>query len=1179
MKRLLYLIPACAVLAVPATLQADYYKNPEALFSTRPDPSKSLTHLTNFGPVGVSLDLIQPDFTIRIKTIEPGSPADKTGQLKPGMIIESINGETLADIDPRIQLGNMITQAEAADGRLVLKVADKPGAASRSVTVQIEPLGRYSPTWPVDCPKSDKIVRNYAEYLKSEGAQQGFGSLGMLFLLSTGDASDLEHVRKWARAKPKELAHGFHTWNAGYGNLALAEYYLRTGDKEVLPAIQAVVDNALRAENNGGWGNRAPIANLNYGGGGGHLNAGGVALVTFLVLAKECGAEMPDEDFLRVLRHFYRWAGRGNVSYGDGKPELGYVDNGKNGKLAYALAVAADLSPQKDRSIYARGSEVMAQYGFYSTSFMLHGHTGGGIGEIWRSASMGLLHDKQPEKYRSFMDERRWHYEMSRRFDGSFNILGGERYDNNSWGAGYAWTYTVPRKTLRMTGAPASPYAVPYELPERLWGTAADEDFLDYRPIPYADGTRPVFADNLREGAAIALLAKRKASLSDDELRKYLRHPEISTRHYFLGPVAKRELPFVLEMLGDPDARMRQIGLVAVVRNPEKFLKPATVEVAARMLADDDEAWYVKISALDLLAKADVDTIVSHVDRIVPYLEHEEWWLAHSALEALTRVVADKRVYRKVLPAISELLETNHVYNLTAPLRWGKMPEYLRAADPEVAAFARQELKEAYTNFVEFEHEIDAVTDRINPGMREDIATLVANVPGGYDLLFQLAKQRDPNAPLPYEDIFLNADPAKFSPELKQEIAKLVEQRLIPRYIAANRKRLLSERENEVFKASFGYGEPRLFGLVDLYRQIGVNDYDWKVFGPDPNSMQWRYHSFDPPEKLAWDSPKPRYREVSLPAGMEDWYQPAFDAAAKGWESGAQPFGARNGELVTASRGDCPLDFCRHTEPMKTLWEKEVMLLRGKFTFPEMKDGYRYRLIMGGMSHVGSGEGYRIYINGKPFTERETGVGRRQGAKPIGQHIDKSWWPEFSGQEVDIAVISFMGIHKGVKSRHMSLWVQEMQVPELSDEVMIRSAAALPMTSSDWQALQDLDDNDLDTEVGKFHWDGEFAANPALAGEWKSIGITSDPESFDPKARPDTRNLRLPQLNLLPSGKTQELFLIHSGNILMNLETNEALKMEFKTLDGTDYLFIEQGGFATKRGMDWRPNWEVLTRQ
>jgi len=54
---------------------------------------------------------------------------------------------------------------------------------------------------------------------------------------------------------------------------------------------------------------------MNYG--RGHLNAGGTGVVTFLMLAKQCGAEIDDSLLHRTLTHFFRYAGRGINPYGD----------------------------------------------------------------------------------------------------------------------------------------------------------------------------------------------------------------------------------------------------------------------------------------------------------------------------------------------------------------------------------------------------------------------------------------------------------------------------------------------------------------------------------------------------------------------------------------------------------------------------------------------------------------------------------------------------------------------------------------------------------------------------------------------------------------------------------------------------------------------------------------------
>ncbi len=75
--------------SLPATAAAgSFYGNPEGLFSTRPDDTKSLNTIGRLGPVGMGIELIQPAFTMRIKNIEEGSPAAATGKLKTGQIIE-----------------------------------------------------------------------------------------------------------------------------------------------------------------------------------------------------------------------------------------------------------------------------------------------------------------------------------------------------------------------------------------------------------------------------------------------------------------------------------------------------------------------------------------------------------------------------------------------------------------------------------------------------------------------------------------------------------------------------------------------------------------------------------------------------------------------------------------------------------------------------------------------------------------------------------------------------------------------------------------------------------------------------------------------------------------------------------------------------------------------------------
>ena len=72
-------------------------------------------------------------------------------------------------------------------------------------------------------------------------------------------------------------------------------------------------------------------------------------LIGVALLAKECGAKVDEEQLRRVLVHWYRMAGRGNNSYRNNRPEGSFVDNGKNGLVAFAMAAAASLTPEGER--------------------------------------------------------------------------------------------------------------------------------------------------------------------------------------------------------------------------------------------------------------------------------------------------------------------------------------------------------------------------------------------------------------------------------------------------------------------------------------------------------------------------------------------------------------------------------------------------------------------------------------------------------------------------------------------------------------------------------------------------------------------------------------------------------------------------------------------------------------
>jgi hypothetical protein len=158
------------LLSSPLWAQETYYKEPP-LFSLHPQEKgwRAPYTIDRFGPVGMGIELAYPAFGMKVKNVEKDSPAEATGKLKPGQIIESINGVVLKELDPRVILGQIITKAEAGDGLVKLKIKDDAAAAAQEVVVKIPVLGAYSKGWPLKCQKSEKIVRGMADYLTKSG--------------------------------------------------------------------------------------------------------------------------------------------------------------------------------------------------------------------------------------------------------------------------------------------------------------------------------------------------------------------------------------------------------------------------------------------------------------------------------------------------------------------------------------------------------------------------------------------------------------------------------------------------------------------------------------------------------------------------------------------------------------------------------------------------------------------------------------------------------------------------------------------------------------------------------------------------------------------------------------------------------------------------------------------------
>jgi len=404
---------------------------------------------------------------IVIKSIEKGSPAD--GVLRRYDVITGANGKAFTS-DARKAIGWALTEAEKSANKGQLRLTRWRDGQTTEVTIQLPLTGEYSPTSPFDCRKSEKILAGAAAYLAEHMPVEGFGSggdgavggvLNALALLGTGEVRYLDAVRRTAyRMGPPDLelddVPNMKSWPYGYINLLLAEYYLATGDAHVLKAMKLFSKRLCDGQGMpGAWGHG--MANNRTLIGYGALNQAGLVCFMSLGLATECGLRVDKAVLARSTMFFGKYAGVGGIPYGDHPPAVN--GNAANGKNALA-AVAFDLLDRKPIADWF--SHMVCS----SDEERELGHTGNFFSFVW--GGPGAVRAGR-EAFAIFMRKQQWYYDMFRRWDGSLlaqpwpqtreGDLGMTCYVTNGplWcTGGYALTYALPRKQIRILGAPKS---------------------------------------------------------------------------------------------------------------------------------------------------------------------------------------------------------------------------------------------------------------------------------------------------------------------------------------------------------------------------------------------------------------------------------------------------------------------------------------------------------------------------------------------------------------------------------------------------------------------------------------------------------------------------------------------------------------------------------------------------
>lgn len=283
-------------------------------------PGDSIT--TNLGPTGLRgwvyhvSDNSAESRQIQITAVAAGSPA--AGLMEAGDVILGASGTGTDPVnftaDARKSLANAINDAEARDPATLKLIRWRAGVTG-TVAIPLQTMGTYSATAPYHWPKSALIP----------------------------DAATRAQMMSDERDGTSMV-----TWQRGHTLVALAEYYLATGDTQTLPAIEAYAVNI--AKNTSLFGTVGHIVAEKFSDGGpngpmggvyGPVNSTGMPCFLGLLLARECGLVNPEIEpaIVRASRFFASYAGKGAIPYGEHEPYPSHENNGKSSLAALCFAL------------------------------------------------------------------------------------------------------------------------------------------------------------------------------------------------------------------------------------------------------------------------------------------------------------------------------------------------------------------------------------------------------------------------------------------------------------------------------------------------------------------------------------------------------------------------------------------------------------------------------------------------------------------------------------------------------------------------------------------------------------------------------------------------------------------------------------------------------------------------
>ncbi|MGC6566290.1 MAG: DUF6288 domain-containing protein [Akkermansiaceae bacterium] len=413
----------------------------------------------------------QTAFTIM--NVREESAAAQAGLVK-GDVVVSINGNPLSvnDLNPGwtwFERSHEALLGRASEELLSQKKSKlRLGVLRNGKVEELELIlrrqGGFTSMNPADDVEAAAMLKDLIGYLEKNQREDGswgghvikttFASLALLATKESGHEDAVLKAIDWTMKKyPEPEKYGnLGFWFGGYAGTLYSEWYLQTGDKRVLPYLDALKEWAIAGQHQSKWN----VPALGHGPDGlpygqKSLVAPSCHLLVFEALAKRCGMESEIWELLLPYMTL-AWSdpekgGHGSLGYNQS-----YKDKAEFWFRSGTFAMACQLRGEKKEMETA-----MIDFMHRRHPWIRNSHAYGEPGGAWGLLALNLC---APEKFAEVMKEYSWWFSLA--WEPGYGLRFttphmGAPYmgEDDLMTAAYALVLQASKRNLHLTGQPA----------------------------------------------------------------------------------------------------------------------------------------------------------------------------------------------------------------------------------------------------------------------------------------------------------------------------------------------------------------------------------------------------------------------------------------------------------------------------------------------------------------------------------------------------------------------------------------------------------------------------------------------------------------------------------------------------------------------------------------------------